>query len=60
MFQTLRTSLKQSVLGQDDVIDHLLMGLLAEGHVLKRSSHVFNVQRIRYRPIYLGWSCSIR
>lgn len=34
MFQTLRTSLKQSVLGQDDVIDHLLIGLLAEGHIL--------------------------
>ncbi len=33
MFQTLRTSLKQSVLGQDDVIDHLLIGLLAEGHI---------------------------
>lgn len=34
MFQQLRTSLKQSVLGQDHVIDHLLIGMLAEGHVL--------------------------
>ncbi|ASI35487.1 magnesium chelatase (plasmid) [Exiguobacterium sp. N4-1P] len=34
MFQQLRTSLKQSVLGQDHVIDHLLIGMLVEGHVL--------------------------
>ncbi|WP_214851116.1 MoxR family ATPase [Exiguobacterium sp. s193] len=34
MFQQLRTSLKQSVLGQEQVIDHLLIGLLAEGHIL--------------------------
>lgn len=34
MFQQLRTNLKQSVLGQEHVIDHLLIGLLSEGHVL--------------------------
>ncbi|MGX8177233.1 AAA family ATPase [Exiguobacterium artemiae] len=34
MFQQLRTNLKQAVLGQEHVIDHLLIGLLSEGHVL--------------------------
>ncbi|QNR21212.1 MoxR family ATPase [Exiguobacterium sp. Helios] len=34
MFQQLRTNLKQAVLGQEHVIDHLLIGLLSEGHIL--------------------------